>query len=65
MIKNQGHGKRLNGNKVKVRCYGNGQFNLTIPRAFALNYELKHGSIVEASLTSEGILLKKGEDSHE
>lgn len=65
MIKNQGQGKRLDGNKVKVRCYANGQFNLTVPRALALSDGLKHGSIVTASLTSEGVLLKKEEDLHE
>lgn len=66
MVKNQGLGKRLDGNKVKVRYYSNGQFNTTIPRSFALNHGLKHGSVLTVKETDEGILLKKDEcDSDE
>lgn len=63
MVKNQGKGRRLDGNKVKIRSY-NQQFSLTIPKAFALGYGLKHGSIVELELTQRGILIKRAVDDN-
>lgn len=63
-------GKRLESNRVKVRLTANGQFSLTIPRALALGYNLKKGSIVVFEpLKQGGIKISKIEepenDEHE
>ena len=53
-------GSRLTGNSTKIQEMKNGQFRVTIPKAQALGYGLKNGSIVDWEITQRGLLLKRG-----
>lgn len=54
-------GSRLKGNRTKIGQLGNGQFIVTIPKAFALGYGLKKGDVAEWDITQRGLLLKHGD----